>query len=251
MYFLAVQPRHQVLFGNVSDLVRGDDPRAEAAGVGEILARGVLAGMALPLAHAAVVVAGIAGDHRTGVGRLDVPAGPSDHHRQFALVIQRRADVRADQRLPVAHLRVGPAGEDRRLLRRLAAAFADVRQVVQPDADDLVRVGDGRQEGHFVEPPRCCRRREAYRHRQRRLQPRRVVEEVAHRLAVCRSPAWRAVGTQEAHQAHGGPSLVAPPWSHPPVSLASAAPLSGVTGSCRPRLRLSWPLAHRQAGGGS
>jgi hypothetical protein len=59
---LPVQPRFQGETRQVGNLIRRHQPRAEAAGAGEGLSREVLAGVALPVAHAAVIVAGIARD---------------------------------------------------------------------------------------------------------------------------------------------------------------------------------------------
>ncbi len=79
-----------------------------------------------------------------------MPAALTDDDGHFAFEIQRFRRLRPDDRGAVGHLRVGEAGEDHRLLRRLAPAFQDMRHVVQPDAEDLVRVGDRRQQRHVI-----------------------------------------------------------------------------------------------------
>src|SRR3954468_10715739 len=56
----AVQPRDQRLPGDVGQFVGRDHPGPETAGAGKILARRELRGVALPVADAAVIVAGIA-----------------------------------------------------------------------------------------------------------------------------------------------------------------------------------------------
>src|SRR6266480_854492 len=62
LHHLAVEPRLERQLLAVSDLAARDHPRAESAGAAEVLARGPLQRVALPVAHRAVVVAGIARD---------------------------------------------------------------------------------------------------------------------------------------------------------------------------------------------
>src|SRR4051812_13336766 len=60
LHALAVQPAGERYARVGRDLVRGDEPWPEAAGLREVLACGPLHGMALPVAHRAVVVAAVA-----------------------------------------------------------------------------------------------------------------------------------------------------------------------------------------------
>ncbi len=72
LFDLAVQARDQFELLIGLDLVGGDHPGAKATGVFEVLARGDLLGVELPLADAAVVVASVA---RNWVGRARTGSG--------------------------------------------------------------------------------------------------------------------------------------------------------------------------------
>ena len=146
LHHLPVEPRLQCQLGGVGDFIRRDEPRAEAAGAGEVLAGKELAGMALPVADAALVVAGIARHVVQRLRRRDAAAPGADHHRQLTLEVELVRDGGLDQRLAVADLAAGEAGEQRGLLRHGAAGFLHVVTVIQADADDLVRIrNDGRE----------------------------------------------------------------------------------------------------------
>src|SRR5438874_12152550 len=145
LHALAVQAARQRQARVGWNLVRRHHPRPEGAGVREVLARGPLHRVALPVAHRALVVAAVAGDVPPGVLLRDAAAGFADDHRDLGLVVQVLGFARTDDRLLVADLRLGHAQEDRRLLGVVAAGLDDVVLIVEADADDLVRVRDHRQ----------------------------------------------------------------------------------------------------------
>src|SRR5437870_5054212 len=111
LHDLAVEPRLERQFLAVRDLVAGDHPRAESAGAAEVLARGPLQRVALPVAHRAVVVAGVARDVLPGFFLGDAPPGLSDDDRDLALVVEVDRFGRHDDSLPVPDLRLGDADE--------------------------------------------------------------------------------------------------------------------------------------------
>ena len=86
LHLLVVEPRHQCELARIGDFVGGDEPWAERAGAGKVLAGGD--GKLLIIAHAAVDEAGIAGDVIERVLGLDVPSGFADDDGEFALEIE-------------------------------------------------------------------------------------------------------------------------------------------------------------------
>ncbi len=134
------------LLADVGNFVRRHHPRPEAAGADEILARRELRGVALPVADAAVIVAGIAGDMRQRRLARNAAAGLADDDGHLALIVEALGLQRPDHRLAAADLAVGKAGEDHRMRRRGMAAFGEMRGVVDADAEDLVGIGNGRQQ---------------------------------------------------------------------------------------------------------
>src|SRR5207244_5245688 len=122
------------------ELVGGDQPRAEAAGAREVLAGGPLDGVALPVAHRAVVVAAVAGDVIPGILLGNPPSGPADDDRDLRLVVEVLRLARPQERLLVAHLRLGEAQEQRRLLGLVAPGLLAVLFVVEADAGDLAGI---------------------------------------------------------------------------------------------------------------
>src|SRR5439155_15340433 len=104
-----------------------DDPRADGAEGVEPLAAEPLPVAELRIARADVVRARVAKDARP----------LADHDSQLRLGVDV-ADVRRQHdRIAVAAERVRELAEEKRRLWRLAAGLADVRLVVEPDADDL------------------------------------------------------------------------------------------------------------------
>ena len=204
LHLLAVEAADEAGMGDVAGFVGGDEVGAEAAGVGEVLAGSELAAMPLPLADGAVVVAAIAGDDAHGVGFRDVPGGLADDDGEFGLEVERVGGVGADDRLVVTDLAVGPAGENGGLLGLGAATLEDVGQVVEPDADDLVGVRDGRQERNgregMARQPGAVGG-EGRQVRQRGAQARGLAAQIDHRVAVDDSPGDGAVRF-ETHQTH-------------------------------------------------
>src|SRR5438105_4625112 len=112
LHALAVQAAGERHLGSRRDLVGAHHPRPEAAGLREVLARGPLDGMALPVAHRAVVVAAVARDVAPGILLADSSAAFADDHGDLGLEVEVGRLARAHDRLPVAHLRFGQADED-------------------------------------------------------------------------------------------------------------------------------------------
>ena len=67
------------------------------------------------------------------------------------LVVEPLGIIRSHQGLEVADLGVGETGEQHRIAARLAVGLDPVLLVVEPDANDLLRPGQRRQEGNVVE----------------------------------------------------------------------------------------------------
>src|SRR5882672_5332145 len=147
LHALAVQAARQRQSRIRRNLVRGHHPRTEGAGVREVLAGGPLHGMALPVAHRALVVAAVARDVAPRLLLRDAAARSSDDYRDLRLVVGVLRFARAEDRLLVADLRLRHAQEDRRLLGVVAPGLDHVVLVVQADTDDLVRIRDHRQPG--------------------------------------------------------------------------------------------------------
>src|SRR3954463_6990140 len=145
LHALAVQAARELELAARRNFIGRHHPRAEGAGLREVLAGGPLHGVALPVAHRALVVAAVAGDVIPRVLLRDAPAGLADDHRDLRFEVEVLRLTRADDRLLVAQLRFGHAQENRRLLGVVAPRLDDVVLVVEADADNLVRVGDYRQ----------------------------------------------------------------------------------------------------------
>ena len=146
LHFHAVQAGRDLLLADIGDIVGRHHPRPEATGSHEILARSELRGVPLPVADAAVIVAGVAGDVRKRLLTRNAAAAPADDYGQFALVIEALGFQRPDHRLAAADLAVGEAGEDHRMRRGGVAALGEVGGIVDADAEDLVGIGNGRQQ---------------------------------------------------------------------------------------------------------
>src|SRR5207247_6895292 len=115
------------------DLVGGDHPRAETASAGEVLAGGPLDGVALPVAHRAVVVAAVAGDVIPGILLGNPPSGPADDDRDLGLVVEVLRLARPQDRLLVAHLRFGKAQKQLRLLGLVAPDLVALLLALEAD----------------------------------------------------------------------------------------------------------------------
>src|SRR5690242_3640295 len=109
LHDLPVEAGDELELGELAELVRRHLPRAERAGVGKILAWRELVSVALEVADAAVVVAGVAGNkaHRLAAG--DVAAALADDDRELALEIEIGRDARPDDGLQMPGLTVGVA----------------------------------------------------------------------------------------------------------------------------------------------
>ncbi len=146
LHDLAVQPRLDALRAERTDLVRRHQIGPERAGAGEVLARDELGGVPLEVPDRDVVVAGEPGDVLQRLVLRDVVRVGADHHGELALVVDGFGDLWPHDRLPVADLGVGEAGEHRRVAADRPACLGAVVLVVDADADDLVRVRDHRIE---------------------------------------------------------------------------------------------------------
>ncbi len=124
--------------------------RAEAAGVGEILAGRELVRMALPIAHCRVVEGRISGHMGHRPALRDIAAGLADDDRKLAFVVEHFRHMRPHDRLAVGGQSVGEPGEDGGIFHFRALRFGAVGFVVDADAEDLRRVRDDREELHFI-----------------------------------------------------------------------------------------------------
>src|SRR5437899_8440038 len=106
---MAVEPRLERQLLTVRDLATRDHPRAESAGAAEVLARGPLQGVALPVAHRAVVVAGVARDVLPGFFLRGTPPGLPDDHRDLAFIVEAGRFGRHDVCAPMSDLRLRDA----------------------------------------------------------------------------------------------------------------------------------------------
>ena len=99
----------------------------------------------LPVARRDVVADRVAADvlERLLPG-MCLPAS-ADHHHQLGLVVDLVAHRGQDDRTAVADQGGRILAEEDRLGRRRHAALGGVVAIVQSDADDLARVGHGRQ----------------------------------------------------------------------------------------------------------
>src|SRR5262245_21105262 len=134
---LAVQPRGQLEVGGVHV---GLDPRPEGAESVELLGPRPLAVLCLQVTSGDVVRAGIAEDDLGDAASWNLPAEPTDHHRELTL----KVDPGTEFSWPLNGV-VRPADrrrwleEDDRLGRRLTAHFPCMIGVILADADHLAR----------------------------------------------------------------------------------------------------------------
>ncbi len=119
--------------------VGGHHPRADAAGLIEILAHAPLRGVALVFADRAFHAAGIAGDAVGGILKRQMLGALADDDDQFAFVVELDRFLRPQQRRAVRRQRRQHAEEDRLEFRDvvLLRAFLDVVEVIEAEADDL------------------------------------------------------------------------------------------------------------------
>ncbi|MNE36465.1 hypothetical protein D3C76_1473840 [compost metagenome] len=80
-----------------------------------------------------------------GVSLGNVPPGLANHDGQFALKVEGGGSLGQNQRLIVAHLGARKSSEEGGVLWHLPPGFNDVLEVVQADAQNLVRAWDNRQ----------------------------------------------------------------------------------------------------------
>ena len=86
-----------------------------------------------------------------GVRRRDVTPALADDGDEFGFVIEIAGIAWPYERLKMAHLRIGPTGEDRRVREFLHAGLVEMFMIVEADTDDLVGIDDRRIEGNLFE----------------------------------------------------------------------------------------------------
>src|SRR5262249_49425987 len=148
--------RHRGVCGT-RNLVGRYYPGPKDGGSGKVLARGELRSMALPISNTCVVVTAIAGDVLQGALLGHVASGLADDDRKLRFEIEVIGHPRFNQRLQMAHLRIGVSGEDRREAGFLPARLLPVRMVIQAHAKALVRVGNHRKKPTLLQPIVGCR----------------------------------------------------------------------------------------------
>ena len=108
--------------------------------------------MALVVAEGAVLEAGVPAHVVEGVGDVDRPPGPADHHRQLALVVEDVAGRRAHERRAGGHERGAVPREERRVLGDdPGGRLGPVVVVVEPDTEDASRCRHREVERHVVQ----------------------------------------------------------------------------------------------------
>ena len=132
---------------DVAEFVRCHHPRTEGAGPRKVLAGRELMRMALKIAHAAFIVAGIAGDMVPRIGPGDMSSGLSDDDRKFAFEVEIVRQLWPNDIGEMPGLAIGKSTEHGGVLDFGAAGFLAVRLVVQADAENFVRIGNHRQPG--------------------------------------------------------------------------------------------------------
>ncbi len=203
---VAVDPRRQLERGDVGNLVRRQDPRAQARRVGEILARGEMAGVAHPVPGAAVHEAGIAGDVGHRVAGRDVAAAVPDHDRDLALVVELLAVRRDDDGRVVGDETVREAAHQVRV-DQFRPSLRDPRAfVIEQHLDDLGRPVDGGEQRDLVEaqvrrPPAAASRSVArFRERQRRRDGQARVSEAIRKIEDARPHDGAEAGPPRMHE---------------------------------------------------
>ena len=101
--------------------------------------------MVLPVAYAAVVVAGVSSDVIQCFGARYIAACLSHHQRQFALEIQVTGNPGTRNISQMCGLAVGKAREDGGMAHFGTAGFFTMRFVVNTHTQDLVGIRDYRQ----------------------------------------------------------------------------------------------------------
>ena len=129
----------------IANFLRGDQIRPESAGAGKVFTGGELRGMALPVAHAALIVTSITGDMVQRIHLSDIAPCTTDDHRHFTLIVKALGHIGFDQRLPVSDLCVGKAGKDGGIIHVRTAGFLLVFLIVQTNAQNFGRVRYHRQ----------------------------------------------------------------------------------------------------------
>ena len=107
LHDLSIQPGHDRARSQIGEFFRRNHPGTEAARPGKVLSRRELVRVVLPVSHAAIVVAGIAGDMIEGSIPRNIAPALSDDQRQFAFEIKVVSKQRGEQcrvRCPVCVL---------------------------------------------------------------------------------------------------------------------------------------------------
>ena len=130
----------------IGDLVGGDDPRPHRRERVERLAAGPLRVAELQVAGGDVVAARVPEHVVERVAPRRRGARSADHRDELGFVVERVRDRREHDVDPGADDRVRPLGEQLRLGRHRGAGLGRVLGVVAPDAHDLARARDRRDE---------------------------------------------------------------------------------------------------------
>ena len=137
--------RLQRQLGWIGNFIRRHQPRTEAATLGKGIAGKKLAGMALPVADAAFVVAGVTCDMVERAACGNAPTGGANDKRQLSFIVEIIADLGLHKGLQVSDLAAGKSRKERRLLGDGPTGLGHVIAIIQADTDDLAGIGyDGR-----------------------------------------------------------------------------------------------------------
>ena len=149
LHDLAVEDGADGKVVGVRDLVGGDKNRAQWAEGGKGFATAPLAAPAvtLPVASADIVGAGVAQHMIEGIFFADIVAGFSDHHGQFAFVVDGITIQLAWQDDRVARVLQGARilEEQHRIFGDSLFAFLGVLAVIEADAEDIAGLERGEE----------------------------------------------------------------------------------------------------------
>ena len=158
LYRLPIHARHKLERLDIGDLVHQHQRRAAGREGVERLPGRPLARQHLDIARADIVEGHCARDIRERRVGGDLFAAPADHHRQLGLVVDLLADARQDDRAVGTGQRVAELREEDRHLGHFEAGLGRVLAIVQPEADNLVGIGDGWTQAHASQRARSVAR---------------------------------------------------------------------------------------------
>src|SRR5215469_83753 len=96
---LPIQPRFQREARWIGNIIRGHQPGAKCTRPSKTLTRKELAGVTLPIAHTAFIVAGVAGHVFQSTIRWNVPAWLADDDRKLTFIVEFPGNGRFHKRL--------------------------------------------------------------------------------------------------------------------------------------------------------